>query len=1053
MGKRSKSSRKGKKEWRANISTEDIDDFYEKSTKDALSGGSLADVPSDSLFFVDKSRDLSVKRKIEKHREKTLHSDSLLKRNPFVQTIPTNKQRESKKQKKQVKFPKVEDQDSQKDNGGLVDIWDDKGETNVKIKKKPKPSIIPAVEVDPAGCSFNPDFEYHQDSLARAVADEMKKVYRNELGPAPVPLTVPGEAVDEEDMLFLEADAGSDEEDQDEGVAKDGDEDINQRVIKTKRVTRVELNRRARRKERLRAEEEAKQVKKLSSEIDSIPDILAEIEEEDAEKDKKHLRRVVAKQEMLKARPPRMGKYKFEPAPVQVLLSEEINGSLRKLKACATLARDRFKSLEKRGLVIPSKKTGRHFGTGDLGSLFRTSKTRTIMRILATRLASYLSTTRRRYPINTQSRHFCSSSRGKVDEKALEEEAERKIGWFLKLLFAGTATIVAYQFFPYMGENLMQQSVSLLHVKDPLFKRMGASRLARFAVDDYKRMKIVEIGGAKELLNMLETAKDDPTRKEALRALDAISKSDEAALSLLKAGALSVIRSLPDSSDDAEVEKFKLSLLQRYQDISRRDWHDIFVIMEKLAKVSDQEIAIEFFLGRKCRANIAVSSLVSSDPVAFKFLTSSPHKFLVNPPAGLIPPLSTTTVQVILKPQSELPPTYPRSPSDRFLIKTAIASDLNPTHHPEFINSWFNSNPHIPTRDIKLKVAFVGPFLLHHAVGLGDIHAVRSLIKRQKSLVSDLSVQDADSLHEAARKSERINQDNGSMVDLLVEAGLNVARKRTDDGLFHDVSLAAKGWAELHAAVAFDRTDEVERIVRTREYGSLDSRDKEGQTPLHLAASKGHLECAKILVGAGVHVDARSKDGRTALFRAAANGDRPMVELLIKMNADPNIAEKHHGRSAIDVARDKGHDEVVKLLGRGEAVLRAARRGELKLLELLLQRGAFVDFCDQHGLTALHMAAIKGFKDAVLKLVEFGAALECQDAEGHTPLHMAVESGCLETVEVLIIRGANVNAMSKKGATPLYISKMMGHNDISCLLINKGATNSVSSASTALVPL
>jgi hypothetical protein len=33
------------------------------------------------------------------------------------------------------------------------------------------------------------------------------------------------------------------------------------------------------------------------------------------------------------------------------------------------------------------------------------------------------------------------------------------------------------------GENLMHQSVSLLRVKDPLFKRMGASRLARFAKD------------------------------------------------------------------------------------------------------------------------------------------------------------------------------------------------------------------------------------------------------------------------------------------------------------------------------------------------------------------------------------------------------------------------------------------------------------------------------------------------------------------------------------------------------------------------------------------
>lgn len=37
------------------------------------------------------------------------------------------------------------------------------------------------------------------------------------------------------------------------------------------------------------------------------------------------------------------------------------------------------------------------------------------------------------------------------DELSIEEEAERKIGWLLKFFFAGTATFVAYQFFPYMG--------------------------------------------------------------------------------------------------------------------------------------------------------------------------------------------------------------------------------------------------------------------------------------------------------------------------------------------------------------------------------------------------------------------------------------------------------------------------------------------------------------------------------------------------------------------------------------------------------------------------
>lgn len=43
-------------------------------------------------------------------------------------------------------------------------------------------------------------------------------------------------------------------------------------------------------------------------------------------------------------------------------------------------------------------------------------------------------------------------------------------------------------------------------------------------------MKIVEMGAVTELLNMLETAKDDRTRKEALWALNAISKSGQKAV-------------------------------------------------------------------------------------------------------------------------------------------------------------------------------------------------------------------------------------------------------------------------------------------------------------------------------------------------------------------------------------------------------------------------------------------------------------------------------------------------------------------------------------------
>ncbi|CAN6483677.1 unnamed protein product [Victoria cruziana] len=361
MGKKkAKSSRKGKKEWRSNISTADIDDFFSQATKDAHSGGSLSHLPAKSLFFLDSSPDLSVKRKIEKHRAKVLHCESVLQRNEFVQVIPAPKRKKSKTNlppaaKKDSAVRETEAAVAKSDGHStsmLVDIWEDKDEKDKKVRKKTSVSSVPAVEIEPPGCSFNPFFEAHQDSLALAVAREMQKIYRKELGPQPVPETVSGSAVDEEELYFLDVDDGEDENQ--ETHADNGLEQ--QRSIKAKRLTRSELNRRARRKEQLKAELEAKGQERVLKEIDCLPDIIQEIEKEDHEKQKRHVRRMVIKQEKAMSGPPRLGKYKFEPAPVQVLLSEEVTGSLRQLKACSTLAKDRFKSLEKRGLVVPQAK-------------------------------------------------------------------------------------------------------------------------------------------------------------------------------------------------------------------------------------------------------------------------------------------------------------------------------------------------------------------------------------------------------------------------------------------------------------------------------------------------------------------------------------------------------------------------------------------------------------------------------------------------------------------------------------------------------------------------
>ncbi|KAA3482029.1 P60-like protein [Gossypium australe] len=93
----------------------------------------------------------------------------------------------------------------------------------------------------------------------------------------------------------------------------------------------------------------------------------------------------------------------------------------------------------------------------------------------------------------------------------------------------------------------------------PLIFHENLSELSR----DRRRLKIVKIGGAQELLNMLVYAEDELTQKEALKALNAISKS-----ALHNAGAISVKMSIPDTSVDAEIGTFKIffELLKRFRD-------------------------------------------------------------------------------------------------------------------------------------------------------------------------------------------------------------------------------------------------------------------------------------------------------------------------------------------------------------------------------------------------------------------------------------------------------------------------------------------------------
>ncbi|KAL2652568.1 hypothetical protein R1flu_020696 [Riccia fluitans] len=384
MGKNSKSSRKGKKAWRANISTADTDEFITQQALEERSGGPLDAVPSESLFFVDKSKDTTIEKKTKKHREKILHCDSVLQRNSLVPPLkaapkPKRKRKEKDGAKPPSKKPaalSIVTRDEADEPKNLpCDVWEE-GDGNVssdpgtqtKKKKKKRLAIaaphveVPAVEIDAPGCSYNPTFADHQEALGVAVAQEMVKIYQKDLKPPKVPRIVrgPGHPIDEEDLFFLEADADDEDEEEDEGVVVDGSlPSAGSRAVKVKKLTKADLNRIARRKANLRAEQEKKEKLKLKKDVLRLPEIIEDIKDHDEEAEKLRLRRKVARAERRAQEPPRLGKHKFKPARVQVLLTEEVTGSLRQIKGCYTLARDRFKSLERRGIIEPRVKVGR----------------------------------------------------------------------------------------------------------------------------------------------------------------------------------------------------------------------------------------------------------------------------------------------------------------------------------------------------------------------------------------------------------------------------------------------------------------------------------------------------------------------------------------------------------------------------------------------------------------------------------------------------------------------------------------------------------------------
>ena len=83
---------------------------------------------------------------------------------------------------------------------------------------------------------------------------------------------------------------------------------------------------------------------------------------------------------------------------------------------------------------------------------------------------------------------------------------------------------------------------------------------------------------------------------------------------------------------------------------------------------------------------------------------------------------------------------------------------------------------------------------------------------------------------------------------------------------------------------------------------------------LHVAAWKGHVECAQLLLNNGAFVDAKNDNNLTPLLLAANRGHLETVKLLIQHGANVNLKGGASGRTPLACAAGNGQSHCVQFL-------------------------------------------------------------------------------------------------------------------------------------------
>ncbi len=271
---------------------------------------------------------------------------------------------------------------------------------------------------------------------------------------------------------------------------------------------------------------------------------------------------------------------------------------------------------------------------------------------------------------------------------------------------------------------------------------------------------------------------------------------------------------------------------------------------------------------------------------------------------------------------------------------------------------------------------------LHWAISKG----VAELLISEGADVNAITLEGSTPLHFAAWNGYK------EIAEILIDNGadLNVINNKLAGTPF----ITALDWA-----IQQGRTEIADLL---RKHGGKTS---EELFALFEAARTGNIEAAKQAIADGIDVNAEDYRGLTPLHEAAAFGHNEVAELLIAKGAEVNAiivsGGSNKNKTPLDFAVMKKQNETADLL----------RKHGGKTSEEL---NALID------------AAKTGDIEAVKQHLAAGAGVNAKTGDGTTPLHNAAIYGHNEVAELLIVNGAEVNAIivsgRNQGKTPLDLA-------------------------------